>query len=315
MPRSDQALSVSIILTSSREPKTLGLAVAALARQELPGLKELLIVSPDAETGKVMASFRRKFPAIRHLQDTGRGKPAALNLGLAEAKGDIIILTDGDVGVGSNVSRRDIPTAGDKRTLKLLLQPLANPQVGAVSGRPVSVNNPKTMLGYWSHFLTDRAAHELRLERSSKGQFFDCSGYLYAVRRRLVRPLPEDTLADDALISARVWNQGYKLIYVPRAVVNVKFPTTVHDWLRQKMRTIAAYSQPAMRDVPVMRSFFKEASYGIWRALTFAKTPQELWWTFLLFVFRIYVWGAAWLAINLRHQLPSGLWQRVETTK
>ena len=54
------------------------------------------------------------------------------------------MLSDGDVVIGEDA-------------LQPLLAPFADPGVGAVTGRPVSASPRDTMLGYWSHLLTDSA--------------------------------------------------------------------------------------------------------------------------------------------------------------
>jgi cellulose synthase/poly-beta-1,6-N-acetylglucosamine synthase-like glycosyltransferase len=295
-------LSFSIIVTSYGEPKTLDKAIESLVGQKLPGRAEILIVSPDRHAAALATKFNSLALPVRHLPDQGRGKPAALNVGLTHAKGDIAILTDGDVYVGQN-------------SLIPLVEPFSDQSVGAVSGHPVSLNPKDIMLGYWSHFLTDEAAHNLRRQRAKNKQFLECSGYLFAYRRQLVGKIPEDALAEDALISLRVWRKGYKIAYAPEAEVFVKFPTNLADWQAQKLRTIAAYSQPYLKNAPVIRSFFKESYYGIWRALRYARNLRELYWTKILFAMRIYVWLAAWWEINIRKTPLNQIWKRVESTK
>ena len=53
-----------------------------------------------------------------------------------------------------------------------------------------------------------------------------------AARRALILPIPEDALAEDAVISHRIAEQGYTIRYAPAAEVYVKYPTTYADWRR-----------------------------------------------------------------------------------
>ena len=212
---------LTIIITAAREPATIGRAIEAFLQQEL-GQYELLVVCPDRETADAIQPYMHKNRRISVLRDPGRGKPAALNLAFQQAKGDIIILSDGDVHVAEGA-------------VSALLAKFKN-DVGAVCGRPVSTNDRSTMLGYWSHLLTDAGAHWRRMQ----GDFIECSGYLYAIRN-VVKRIPADVLADDAYISHVIAERGYRIAYAPAAQVYVKYPTTFADWIAQKRRSAGGY--------------------------------------------------------------------------
>jgi len=293
---------LSIVITAYREPNTIGRAIEAFLGQALPEDYELLVVCPDEETAAVVAHYATRNPHLRRVRDEGRGKPAAVNLALSEARGDVVILSDGDVYVGSDA-------------VQALLAAFDDPQVGIVSGHPVSVSPRNTMLGYWSHVLVDAGAHRQRLLRDRRGEFLECSGYLYAFRRALVRPVPEDALAEDGLISQRVWEQGFRTAYAPRAEVFVKYPTSYQDWIRQKTRTSGGYAQSYAKGPPGIKSFRGEAIHGAWAALRYARSVRELWWTVLLFAARVHVWLRVWMDVRLRRKPFEDVWQRVESTK
>jgi biofilm PGA synthesis N-glycosyltransferase PgaC len=293
---------LSIVITAYREPNTIGRAIEAFLAQALPENYELLVVCPDEETSAVVTRHAARNPYLRHVRDEGRGKPAAVNLALSKTRGDVLILSDGDVYVGPEAVER-------------LLAALQDPQVGIVSGRPVSVSPRDTMLGYWSHVLVDAGAHRQRLLRDQRGEFLECSGYLYAFRRALIRPVPEDALAEDGLISRMVWEQGFRTAYAPLARVFVKYPTSYEDWIKQKTRTSGGYSQPYAKGSPGIKSFHREAIHGTWSALRYARNPRELWWTVLLFAARLHVWFRVWVDVKLRKKPFQEVWQRVETTK
>jgi cellulose synthase/poly-beta-1,6-N-acetylglucosamine synthase-like glycosyltransferase len=161
--------AISILLTAYREAATIGAALEALLPQADDLGAEVIVICPDEETARAAASY----PGVRVLRDPGKGKPAALNLGLSQAGGAIIVMTDGDVYAGPDA-------------LAALLAPFDDPQTGAVSGRPVSTGPRDTMLGYWSHLLTEAGAHAERQTRDAAGRFLVCSGYLYAIRAGLV---------------------------------------------------------------------------------------------------------------------------------
>lgn len=292
---------VSVIITAYKEAQTLRLAVEALLPQLPPG-SELLIICPDEETTAVAQQYVAKHPQVRHLADAGTGKPAALNLGLQAANGEIIVLTDGDVQVAENA-------------LPPLLAPFAEEGIGAVTGQPVSTSPRHTKLGYWSHLLV-AAAHEIRSKRFRQQEFLLCSGYLFAFRKALLPHVPEDALAEDAVISHRIAEQGYAIAYAQEARVFVKYPTTYADWLRQKVRSAGGYAQDYVRQSAFrMRSARLEAGQGTQFALAFARTPREFWWTVQLFAARLHLWLLVFWQVRVKHRPLTQLWQRVESTK
>ncbi len=292
---------LSVLITAFREAATIGHAIEAFLSQ-LPDNAEILVICPDPETIAVVDDYAIRHPVVRHVADPQRGKPAALNVGLKMARGDIAVLSDGDVVVAEGA-------------LGLLLAPFEDPQVGAVSGHPVSISPRSTMLGYWSYVLTE-GAHQIRLARDRAGRFLVCSGYLFAIRRALIEHVPEDALAEDAVISHFIARQGYRIRYAPHACVFVKYPSTYRDWLRQKIRSAGGYVQDYVRNSPVrMRSPWLEILHGARLALRYPRHPREFFWTLLLFAARLHLWLLVFINVRaLRRPLPV-LWQRVETTK
>lgn len=275
------------------------MALDALVAQIRELDAEVIVICPDDATAVAVPND----PLVIVLRDAQRGKPAALNIGLAHATGKIIVMTDGDVSVA-------------RGAIYELLKPMKDNTVGAVTARPVSVSPRGTMMGYWSHLLTDAGAHEDRSRRDASGEYLVCSGYLYAIRAGLVTQIPEDALAEDAVVSQMVAAQGYKVRYAPESKVFVRYPETYRDWLMQKVRSLGGYAQSVIADSPhQMRSFAHEATTGLWRALTYPRNLRELIWTFALMAARLHLWLLVWWNIRVRKRSLIELWRRVESTK
>jgi len=309
---------ISIIITTYKEEKTLPQTIEKILEENLIDY-EMLIVGPDEETEKITKNFENKYPQIKYLKDNGLGKPTALNLAFQKAKGDIFILTDGDVFI-------------EKGAIEKLLKHFKDEKIGAVSGCPISINQRENLFGYWSRFLTN-AADFIRRKKSRAGEYLVCSGYLYAIRRdalcnregNLIK-IPEDTLVEDSIISQIIWQNGYKITYEPEARVNVKFPTNFSDWLKQKIRATGGYVHKSQITnlksptssgfkVPKMRSFCEELKDGLKLFFTYPKNLKEFWWTFLLYLARLYLWFLIFWQIRIFRKPLAKVWQRVESTK
>jgi cellulose synthase/poly-beta-1,6-N-acetylglucosamine synthase-like glycosyltransferase len=293
---------LSVVITAYHEMETVGRAIDAFLGQ-LPPDAEIVVVCPDPGTTAVVEAYSAEHSSVRHVRDPQQGKPTALNIGLRAAGGEIVVLSDGDVYVAEDA-------------LAPLIAPFEDPAVGAVTGRPVSTSPRDTVLGYWSHLLTEAGAHQMRLARAEAGEFIVCSGYLFAFRRGLAGEVPADALAEDAVVSHRIAQQGYRIGYAPDALVFVKYPSTYRDWLRQRIRSAGGYAQEYVRRSPFrMRSAWLELVRGTPRALRYPRSGREFLWTLLLFAARLHLWLLVLINVRLlRRSLPA-LWRRVESTK
>ena len=290
---------LSIIITSYNEPQTIGRAIESFLNQDIKDKFEILVVAPDIETGEIAKQYSK----TKWIKDKREGKPAALNLAIKEAKGEFLIFTDGDVFVSQD-------------SVEQLLKPFKDPTVGIVSGRPISLNTRKTMLGYWSHLLTDEGAHTTRLDRTNNKQFIVVSGYLFAMRN-IINRVPEDVLSEDAIISHTIWQKGYFTDYAPNAKVYVKYPNTFADWILQKKRSAGGYQQIKnhFRNPPRMRSLTREIMHGWYKPLIYAKNPKELIYSLLLYPARLYLWFVIFKDINIKKVNILDIWKPIESTK
>lgn len=238
------------------------------------------------------------------ITDQGRSKSAALNQAMSYIQGEYTLLTDGDVIL-------------DEKAIANLYVYFKENDLVIAGGKPVSINDRNTMLGYWSCVLVEGNAHRLRESTEKKRLqkkhvFFAASGYLFMLKTELFPKLREDLLSEDAYISYSLFSQGYSIGYCDKALVYVKFPTTYHDYIKQKTRSIGGNRQDTMSESNY-RSFRYEAINGLIASFTYAKTFKEILWTFLLFIARIHVW----LNIHfvLRVKKNTDIWEEISTSK
>ncbi|MBU0962886.1 MAG: glycosyltransferase, partial [Nanoarchaeota archaeon] len=286
----------SIIITGYKEPKTIGRSIESFQKQEIKEKYEIIVIAPDKETLNVA----KKYKNIKIYRDIGKGKPTALNLAFKKAKGDILVLTDGDVYVSDN-------------SINELLENFKD-NIGAVSGHPVSLNDKNTFLGYVSHLLTFMA-DKIRKKLISKNKFIVCTGYLYAIKKDIVKEIPENILSDDAYISRFIANKNYKIEYAENALVYVKYPDNLNDWIKQKRRSTGGYEQlKKYFDEKSMRSFTQEAS-GIFSIFLYPKNLKELYWTKKLVFLRLYLWFLIFYDTYIKKKKFEETWVRIESTK
>jgi cellulose synthase/poly-beta-1,6-N-acetylglucosamine synthase-like glycosyltransferase len=288
---------ISIIITAYKEEKTIGKAIQSILDNNIKEKYEIIVLAPDEKT----LAVARRFSNIRvkTMKDPGEGKPAALNMIFSKIKSDILVLTDGDVYVSKNAISDLLSKFEDKR-------------VGAVTGRPISINNRKTLLGYWSHVLSN-VAHERRLKSKRIKKRLFCSGYLYAFRN-VLREIPTETLSEDGLISHMIYSEGYNIDYAPTAEVYVKYPTNFNDWIIQKKRSVGGYNQIKAWTGRRLRSFSKESS-GVFDVMKYVKGLREFFYIIALLFSRVYLWFVIFIDINIKKKELKKIWLRAKSTK
>ena len=294
---------ISIIITAFKEP-TIRKTIDSIVNQNIVVKHEIIVVSPDEETKKIVHEYSKRYPNLKYLKDPGKGKSYALNLVFKKIKSEIFILTDGDVILGEN-------------SINEIVKPFNDSSVGVVAGRVLSSNQKDEMFGYWSHLLADAGAHNIRKELSSKNEFLECSAYLFAFRN-IIEEIPLN-VAEDAYIPYLFWQKGYKIKYSENAKVYVKNPTNFKDWMKQRTRTSKAHENlnkyVDTKFTPRVKSFSNEIRKGFFRAWKYPKNTKEYYWTFILMFARLYMWSKVFLDTKFLEKDYTDAWERIESTK
>ena len=288
---------ISIIVTSFKEPN-LEKCILSLINQKTKHKYNIVVVSPDDNAKKLCKKHK-----IKYLFDPGKGKSYALNLVFKKIKSEFLILTDADVYVSDNVIEEFMKKF--------------NPKIGVITGRPISINSRKNMMGYWSHLLFDAGAHMIRKKLYNENKFLECSGYLFGFRN-IIKKIPLD-VAEDAYIPYWFYSKNYKIIYSENSKVFVKNPDNFRDWLNQRKRTSKAHETLEkyvyVVKFPRVKSFKNEILFGFFSALSYPKNIKEFVWTICLFFARFYMWLNVFYDTKLKKQHYTDAWEKVESTK
>jgi cellulose synthase/poly-beta-1,6-N-acetylglucosamine synthase-like glycosyltransferase len=288
----------SAIITAYKEEKTISNVIFSLQKQ-LPKNSEILVVAPDELTLLAAKKLSEKDKRIKLIRDPGKGKPTALNISFKKAKGKILILTDGDV----------LPA---KNSVSFLLKHFENPKVGAVSGKVIYVIKKNSIFYEWAK-LSEKVFDKMRKLQDRNNELWHPTGYLYAIRRGLIKQIPSNALADDAVIGYLIKSKGYLIKYEPRAKVYVKFPSTISDFIKQKSRTRAGILQLKKFFGFRGRKITNEISIGIkdlFKAYGIIKIHKML----LIGLIYLISWLRAYWFIFKEKKFEE-IWQRIETTK
>ena len=261
--------SVSVVMAVFNGEKLIPAKLETLCDLEYPAeLLEIIIVS-DGSTDQT-CQLVREFagtrvagtPKIILIEAPKGGKAACLNLGFARAQNEILFLTD--------VRQPLEPSA-----LRHLAANFADSTVGAVTGemhlRRGDRGEQADMDLYWRYEIWARS------RQSEIDSLFNTTGCIYAMRRSLARPLPPDTLTDDAILPPGAFFAGFRVIFDPAAIA-WDVPALPGTEFRRRFRTLAGLCQVHAR-TPAL---FTPRNRMRWHFLSHKFGRLALPWTLLL---------------------------------
>ncbi|WP_431783984.1 bifunctional polysaccharide deacetylase/glycosyltransferase family 2 protein [Streptomyces chumphonensis] len=214
---------VTVLVPAYNERKCIANTVRSLARSDHP--VEVIVIDDGSSDGTADVVEAMAVPGVRVVRQPNGGKPAALNNGIAHASHDIVVMMDGD-------------TVFEPSTVRELVQPFGDPEVGAVAGN-AKVGNRDTLIGAWQHieyvmgFNLDRRLYDvLRCMPTIPGAV----GAFRRTALERVGGMSDDTLAEDTDITMALHRDGWRVVYAEKARAWTEAPESVQQLWSQRYR-------------------------------------------------------------------------------
>ena len=221
--RASHTPCVSLIVTAHNEAARIGAKLDNCLALDYPKDKLEVLVASDGstdDTGAIVARYAdRKVRLVRSPKRVG--KTAAQNLAVAQAGGEVLVLSD--------VSAELAPGA-----LRAIVRPFADPEVGLVSGEDVSVV-PVGHAAAVGESLYVRYEMWLRRLETATGSLVGASGSFYAVRRALRAELKQELIEDFAL-PLLVLQAGKRVVAETEARAAIPTTQSPGDEFRRRVR-------------------------------------------------------------------------------
>jgi len=230
--------TITVLIAAFNEAKSIEATVRNKLDQDYPPEKlDVIVISDESEDGTdeiVRGIGDDRVRLIR--QEPRAGKTAALNLAMPEATGEIIVFSDANSLYGPD-------------TIANLVLPLADPEVGYVTGRMVYKAPDGSLTGEgcsaYMHY-----ENKLREWETDLGSIVGVDGGVDAMRREIYRPMNPDQLPD-FVQPLTVREQGYRVVYEPRALLYEDALADTGDEFRMRVRvTLRAWH--ALKDKAVL---------------------------------------------------------------
>jgi len=262
-------------VAAHNEEQNIGQLLDVLTSIQL--FRHITVVSSGSTdtTNAIVQERSRNDPRIKLIEETTRsGKSNAVNRLIRESPCDILVFMSGDT----------IPT---KESVDCLLKWFDDPNVGAVSAKPVPVN-PKKGFGYVAHIMWSAHWNYMWNLTLSK-KLVHVSGEMCAFSTQALSHIPHDIINEDSYLAIASKTKGLKILIDPNAIVYMRAPTNIVELINQRRRVIAGHKQILKRT-----SHFPTVLVTSWwkNLPEFARTAAAV---FREFRLRLFLWGVVLL--------------------
>jgi cellulose synthase/poly-beta-1,6-N-acetylglucosamine synthase-like glycosyltransferase/peptidoglycan/xylan/chitin deacetylase (PgdA/CDA1 family) len=216
----------SVLIPAYNEATVIVQTIHRILGSDYPNLE--VIVVDDGSIDETSQLVRENFAAdsrVRLITVANGGKAAALNRGLAEARGTVIIALDAD-------------TQFQRDSISKLVRWFQDPTLGAVAGN-AKVGNRINIITRWQALEYVTSQNLERRALAALGCITVVPGAIGAWRREALVKLggfPANTLAEDQDLTIVLQKAGYKVLYDSAAIAWTEAPDTVRGLIKQRFR-------------------------------------------------------------------------------
>ncbi len=245
--------SITVVVALYNEEASVGGKISNLCSLDYPPDKVSFLLGSDGSTdrtGEILTSAKVSNLIVRSFPRR-RGKAALLNDLVPAAAGDVIVFSDANTMFAPDALRQ-------------LVRKFADESVGAVCGI-LTLDSDNTTTGglgessYWNY------DNRLKLLESEIKTTVAANGSIYAIRRRLFKPLPMDkSVSDDIFIPLTVLSQGYRVVYEEQAHAFEGTPNSVESEFRRRSRIVTRNLYSVFDFVPLLSPKSGFVAFVLW---------------------------------------------------
>ncbi len=247
--------SLTMIIIAFNEEKKILDKLENCRKLDYPADLFNVIVVSDGSTDRTASILRNQDDILFIEDDVNRGKPHQINNAVKHCDSDLIVFSD--------TRQMYEPDA-----LRKLARNFTDPAVGAVSGELTFISTKdmteRSVGLYWKYEKI------LRNAESTVDSTLGVTGAIYAIRRSLIEPIPDDTILDDIEIPLRAFRKGYRVIFDGEAIAYDTASAEIEAEFRRKVRTLAGNFQlfdrnPWLLNPVSNRIFWQSVSHKLFR--------------------------------------------------
>jgi hyaluronan synthase len=240
--------TTSVVIPVVDEPLDLFREVLQRIVEQSP--TQILVVINGPRNIELEQACNEFAPAVEHTWTPIAGKRNAVMVGVAQSKGEVVLLVDSD-------------TIWTQDTLPELLKPFADPGVGGVTTRQRILEPGRTFLTRWADWLENSRALYSMPAQSVLGTVGCLPGRTIAFRRNILERVMDDFMgqlflgvflevSDDRTLTNLTLKQGFRTVYQSTSLVYTDAPTKLRKLVKQQYRWARGSQYNTLRMLPWM---------------------------------------------------------------
>jgi cellulose synthase/poly-beta-1,6-N-acetylglucosamine synthase-like glycosyltransferase len=241
---------VTMVVAANNEARVIEEKIANSLAIDYPADRFRVVIASDGSedaTNALVANCRDpRIQLIAYPQR--RGKIATLNATIPQLEHEILVMSDANTMYA--------PDAVQK-----LVRHFSDPRIGCVCGELVLQSPDGGGSGeglYWKY-----ETYLKRLE-NRLGFQLGVTGGIFALRRKLFRPLPAGTIVEDFVTGMKVLQDGHRVCYEPGARATESTAPTVAEEMRRKTRIGAGNFQAIGMTAAMLNPLRGMPALGYW---------------------------------------------------
>ena len=243
-PHSVYEPMVTLLIAAYNENASIAKKIENSLVQDYPREKLQILVAADGSedgTDEVVRSFADRGVELSYSPER-RGKMAAINRALPNARGEIVIMSDAN-------------NMYSKNTVRAMTAPFSDSSVNATSGAKAIFKDDvlsEAEGAYWKY------ESWIKKQESRIGCCTAAAGEVFAFRRTAFVSPPDYIINDDFYIMMSIVKQGGRVVYVPEALSSEHVSLTAQDEMARRTRIVAGRYQAIARSfeiLPMRRPF------------------------------------------------------------
>jgi cellulose synthase/poly-beta-1,6-N-acetylglucosamine synthase-like glycosyltransferase len=272
---------LSVLIAAYNEEAAIAEKIKQTLELEYPKEKLEVLVLSDCSTDRtdqIVKSYPDSRVRLVRMAER-RGKTAAQNFGIREARGEVVVFSDATA-------------IYHPKALAYLATNYQDATVGAVSGRykyfDPEDQSPTGMgsSAFWNY------ENLIKMMQSKIRTITGCCGCIYSVRKAAYTDLPDDIISD-LVQPLQVIRKGYKVLFEDRALAYEETTKTTKDEFSMRVRVVTRAMRGLLSVADVLKPWkFAWPAFQLW-------SHKILRWMAPLFLITIFISNALLLQSQL----------------
>jgi len=216
---------MSIIIPAYNEEVTVASSIKSMLNLNYPDY-EVIVIDDGSSDNTFNEASKYLEKGVKVISQKNTGKPGAINTGIKNASGEIVITVDADSKL-----HPDALTWIARRFSR-------NPHLGAVAGN-VKIDKPTGLLKTLQSLEYTTSINLIRKSQSVLHCVMIVPGAIAALKTKVLHEVgyfPSDTFAEDFDITMKILQAGYHVEYESRAIAFTQAPESIEDFMKQRRR-------------------------------------------------------------------------------